>query len=456
MATTNPTRLPKVSELEQFVRETLASEVAVKRLLVEQYLFLEVRARTQSASWVFRYSYGGKKASAGFGRFPGVGLAEARRKAENARVLLTQGVNPVASKRANIATAKLHQQRTVAAAVSEWLASHTKRLTSDKYALQKRARLDDVLNYTKLDTKTTHAVSALGLMPVAKVTTENVTDSLGVLTNRGAHETARRVLGDLTKAFDWARGKGWRAEANPATGVSVILEKPQKKGHRAPEIAELGDIAGALQEAVQNSSIDYYDSRLGLLLLLTGARTGEIRLARWGEVFDLEGEEPRIEIPAERMKKRKEWTITLSKQAVKLLRDMRTNAEKQGVPNEQIFWKYPEPGKRRKGLVCNENAVNGLLVKVGLHDKIVGHGFRKLFSTAAHSSWPYAGLNREKAIELALAHVNTSTVEHVYNKSQYLGERSQLTQWWADCLDHSARGARSGNVIDFRRPAASP
>ena len=453
MATTHPTRLPKVSELEQFVRETLASGVGVRRLLVEQYLFLEVRARTQSASWVFRYSYGGVKASRGFGRFPGVGLAEARKKAEAARLLLTEGVNPIESKRAHVGTAMLHKQRTVAAAVTEWLATNTKTLTSPKYAMQKKARLDDVLNYTKPANGDAGAVYALGKMPVAKVTTENVTDSLAVLTDRAAHETARRVLGDLTHAFDWARGKGWRTEANPATGVGVILEKPKKIEHRA-EVAETGTIAKGLQSAVSAGAMDYYDSRLALLLLLTGARTGEIRLARWDEVIDLDGTQPRIDVPIERMKKRKPWIATLSIQAAGLLRELRANADKQEKPNDLIFWKYPETAKAR-GRVCHENAVNKILEKAGLHKMIVGHGFRKLFSTTAHSGWPYSGINREKSIETALAHVNTSTVEGTYNKSQYLAERFQLSQWWADHLDRVAQEDPAANVVEFKRASTA-
>lgn len=190
-----------------------------------------------------------------------------------------------------------------------------------------------------------------------------------------------------------------------------------------------------------------YDTRLALLLLLTGARTSEIRLATWSEVVDLDGALQRIDVPASRMKKRKAWTIPLSTQAAALVRELRDNASVHGNASPLIFFKYKHTGR---GVVCNENAVNNLLRKAGLHDKVVGHGFRKLLSTAAYSLWPYRGNNRERAIEHSLAHVNTQTVEQTYNKADFLPERLLLLQWWADHLDRVAADA-GGNVIEFKQ-----
>lgn len=386
-----------MSELTRFIAEGMASGKAVRRLLVEQYLFLEVRNRTGAVSWVFRYSFAGVKSSQGFGKFPGVGLAEAREKARHSRELLSKGVNPVEAKRAGLQGAKLRHERTVMFAVEQWLAADTKKLTSPKYAAQKERRLREVLDYS--DTKL--RVRRLGGMPVANTTTENVTDSLGVLVSRGTHETARRVLSDLEKAFDWARGKGWRSEANPCSGVGVTIERVAQVGHRSPDVGDLGGVVRGIRGVMDTGAGDFdYDTRLARLLLLTGARTSEIRLVRWGEVVDLDGAAPRIDVPASRMKKRKDWTIPLSLQAIALVRELRDNAAIQGNTSPLVFFKYKHSCR---GVVCNENAVNNVLIKAGLHDKVVGHGFRKLLSTSAYSLWPYRGNNRERAIEHSLA-----------------------------------------------------
>ncbi len=439
------TRHLQVAELKQFIAETMTGGAAVRRLLVEQYLFLEVRTKTGAASWVFRYSFAGVKSSQGFGKFPGVGLAEAREKARHARELLVRGVSPIEAKRAGLQGAKLRHERTVLFAVAQWLAADTKKLTSPKYAAQKERRLREVLDFSDAKLK----VRRLGGMPVATVTTENVTDSLAVLVSRGTHETARRVLSDLEKAFDWARGKGWRPEANPCSGVGVTIERIAQVGHRAPELADLGAVVQGIRRVMGTGLSEFdYDTRLALLLLLTGARTSEIRLATWDEVVGLDGALPRIDVPASRMKKRKAWTIPLPTQAADLVRELRDNASTYGNESPLIFFKYKHPGR---GVVCNENAVNNLLRKAGLHDKVVGHGFRKLLSTAAYSLWPYRGNNRERAIEHSLAHVNTQTVEQTYNKADFLPERLLLLQWWADHLDRVAAGSESGNVIEFKQ-----
>lgn len=434
-----------VSELTRFIADAMASGKKVRRLLVEQYLFLEVRALTGGVSWVFRYSFAGVKSSQGFGKFPGVGLAEAREKARHARELLTRGINPVEAKREGLQGAKLRHERTVEFAVEQWLAADTKKLTSPKYAAQKKRRLSEVLDYSDAKLR----VRRLGGMPVANVSTENITDSLGVLVSRGTHETARRVLSDLEKAFDWARGKGWRAEANPCTGVGVTIERVAQVGHRSPELVDLGGVVRGIRGVMDTKAADFdYDTRLASLLLLTGARTSEIRLARWDEVVDLDGPAPRIDVPASRMKKRKDWTIPLSKQAVSIVGELRDNAAIHENASPLIFFKYKHSGR---GVVCNENTVNNVLRKAGLHDKVVGHGFRKLLSTAAYSLWPYKGNNRERAIEHSLAHVNTQTVEQTYNLSAFLPERLLLLQWWADHLDRVATGLEVSNVIEFKQ-----
>ena len=456
----DPAKQLTTAELKQFVSDTLASGVSVRRLLVEQSLFLEARARTQSASWVFRYAYGGERsgvkgvkgpqgvrAAMGFGRWPGVGLAEAREKARHARELLSQGVNPVEAKRSGLQTAKQRHIHTVADAVKQWLKGDAEKLTSPKYAAQKERRLLEVLTY-----KRPPDVSPLGDMPVASVRTLDITGSMDVFLRNGrdARDTYRKVISDLEKAFAWARGKGWRDDANPCEGVIGTVHRPAKQGHRAPGIVDLGDIVRGLRAGQCTDTFDY-DTRLALLLLLTGARTSEVRLAQWSEVIALDSDTPRIDVPADRMKKRKAWTVPLSAQAAGLLRELRDNAAQWGDVSPLVFYKYRKTGR---GVVSNENAVNVVLRKAGLHDKVVGHGFRKLFSTAAYSLWPYRGNNRERAIEHSLAHVNSETVEQTYNKSEFLPERLLVLQWWADHLDNAAAGEAAGTVLEFKKVLA--
>ena len=150
-------------------------------------------------------------------------------------------------------------------------------------------------------------------------------------------------------------------------------------------------------------------------LLLTAARTGEMRFARWGEV---RGEKWRI--PAERMKMKLEHVVPLSDQSLAILtkaQPLRTGPEAEAL----LF-----PGFTRHGAL-SENALLALLARAGYFGRQTGHGFRASFSTWAHE----VAEADPDVIEACLAHVKEG-VRGVYNRATYLNKRAELLQAWAD------------------------
>ena len=416
-----------VNGLKQFVKTTNAGE-SIKRLWVSTGLFLEARPASQSASWVLRFAVAGRKASKGYGNFPGVGLAAARALAKADLELLNKGVNPVENKRAKLRASLTQSNRTVRAAMDEWLPISATKLTSEKYAAQRGRRLLQVLDYKP------NALPSLGQSSISTTSREDVSRAIGAL--KSTPETARRVVRDLEKIYEWALSSGWRKEANPCTGVVGTLATAKTVGHRAPDAADLGRVVRALYELPARPGVEYdYGAALAKLLLLTGARTGEVRLAQWSEVIDLEGNEPRLEVPISRMKRRKAWVLPLSAQAVAIVRELKERADTHDVKSPLIFHRCGFTGR---GSTVSENAANDTLKRAGLADVLVGHGLRKLFSTVSHASWPYSSHNRERAIEGALAHATGSAVEATYNKNLYLAERRVLAGWYGDLIERHA------------------
>lgn len=164
--------------------------------------------------------------------------------------------------------------------------------------------------------------------------------------------------------------------------------------------------------------------RLGLkLLLLTLLRTTEVRGARWSEI---NLDEALWVIPAERMKKRREHVVPLSRQAVALIGEIRAKSDNPTYlfPNQQ----------RRKHPIMSENTMLNLVDELGFGDKTTVHGLRSTGSTILHESRKFDSL----AIERQLAHVDGNTVRGTYNKAQYLPERREMLQWWADLLEEKA------------------
>ena len=84
----------------------------------------------------------------------------------------------------------------------------------------------------------------------------------------------------------------------------------------------------------------------------------------------------------------------------------------------------------------SENAVLYALYRMGYHNRTTGHGFRHTASTILNES----GLFSSDAIERQLAHVQGNKVRAAYNHAQYLPERRQMMQWWADYLQGAAGG----------------
>jgi len=169
------------------------------------------------------------------------------------------------------------------------------------------------------------------------------------------------------------------------------------------------------------------------LLVLTAARPGEVRGARWEE-FDLAGAV--WTIPGERMKMGTEHRVPLSRQALAVL-----GAQQLLSSHRDLVFPSPHyPGKS-----LSENTFNSALARLGFKGMATSHGFRAVFSTIANE----AGWNGD-VIERQLAHIERNKVRAAYHRSTYTAERVRLMQWWADLLDQRCTG---GNVVPLQQRA---
>jgi integrase len=154
-------------------------------------------------------------------------------------------------------------------------------------------------------------------------------------------------------------------------------------------------------------------------LIVTAARTEEMRFAMWSEIENWKG--GRIwRISGERMKMEREHVVPISRQGeeiLKLAAAMRTSEDDDAL----IF-----PGFTRHGAL-SENALLALLARAGFFGRQTSHGFRGSFSTWAHE---VAEANPD-VIELCLAHVQ-GDIRGVYNDAKYIPQRRALLQQWAD------------------------
>ena len=167
------------------------------------------------------------------------------------------------------------------------------------------------------------------------------------------------------------------------------------------------------------------------MLALTFVRTGELRGATWQEI-DLAGRIWRI--PAERMKMRSAHIIPLASQTLAVLQELRDlNGD-----SDLVF-----PGANIKSKPISENTLLYALYRMGYHGRATGHGFRSTASTLLNEMG-----YRPDVIERQLAHTEGNKVRAAYNRAEYLPERIEMMQIWADYLDVLKEGQ---NVTPIRR-----
>lgn len=375
-------------------------------------LYLELTA-AGGRYWRLKYRYAGKENRLALGVYPAVGLKDARERATEARKLLAAGTDPGAERKAAKAQAAHDAANTLQTVAAEWM-HHQAGRWGGGTAESIRRSLE------------MHVFPRLGARPLASIRPSDVQTVVKAVEATGAGDTASRVLQRVKAIFRWAVTHE-RIESNPMLDlVPGELLKPRDVTNRAalPE-RELPDFLRMLGTYEGDPTVKHALQ----LLVLTAARPGEVRGARWAE-FDLAGAQ--WVIPAERMKMGAEHRVPLSRQAVAALQ-----AQQPLSGHRDLVFPSPHyPGKP-----ISENTFNSALARMGYKGMATAHGFRAVFSTIANE----ADWNGD-VIERQLAHIERNKVRAAYHRSTYTAERVRLMQWWADLLDQRRDGAGKARV----------
>lgn len=379
-------------------------------------LYLEL-TKAGGRYWRMKYRHSGKEKRLAFGVYPAVGLKDARDLAAAARKALQVGDDPGALRKAEKAKATHEAVNTLEAVARDW-----HKHQASRWEPETAGRI--------LASLATDIFPVLGSRPMVSVKAGEVMAAVKKIEARGSGDQANRVLQRVKAVYRWAVTHE-RIDSNPMLDLvpSEIL-KPREVQHRAAMadrelpafLAKLDAYAG-----------DPHTVQALRLLMLSAARPGEVRGARWAE-FDLEA--ALWVIPAERMKMRHEHRVPLSTQAVQVVRSM----DALSGDRELVF---PSPTYRSKPL--SENTFNSALARMGYKNTATAHGFRALFSTVANEH----GWNPD-VIERQLAHKEQNEIRAAYHRTTYMQDRTRLMQWWADYLD----GRKAGNVIQLPQRAA--
>jgi integrase len=362
-------------------------------------LYLLVK-KSGARFWVFRYKVNGSKLrEAGLGRAGegrnSVRLAEARDKASALFRQVKNGVDPLAARDAARAAAKAAVQEsavkrvTFREAARRFIDGHTPSWRNPKHAAQWGATIETYVN------------PVFGDLPVGDIATAHVLAAVEPIWLTKP-ETASRLRGRIERILDFAKMRGWRLGENPAAWkghLALTLPARSKvrkvEHHAALPWREIGDFMLSLkgQPGVGARALRF--------TILTAARSGEVRGARWSEI-DMSA--ATWVVPADRMKGGREHRIPLSGPAFDILREM-AQVRVSNEPDALVF-----PG-RDAGRPLSDMSLTAVLRRMGLSE-LTAHGFRSSFRDWAAETTAYPA----ELVEMALAHAVGNKVEAAYRR----------------------------------------
>ncbi|CAG4911712.1 tyrosine-type recombinase/integrase [Paraburkholderia saeva] len=399
-----PKRTDPLTEMQ--VRKAKPAEKPY-RLADGKGLYLEV-VPNGSRYWRMKYRFDDKEKRAAFGVYPEVSLAEAREACLKARKQLAAGIDPSAQKKEQKRVRALEAASSFEVVAREWFETQRGGWT-EVYA-------GKVINSLEVD-----VFPKIGGRPIGDVDAPQMLQVLRAIEARGVRETAKRVLQRSRAVFQYGIMTG-RCARNPANDIDTETVLKKNAGVRHMARVKLVEIPQLMRDIAEYQG-DLV-TRLALrFMALTFVRTTEMIQAEWTE-FDEKAAEWRI--PAERMKMRDPHIVPLSRQALKLLDELR----KLNGAERHLF--YSVQGRRP----ISNNTMLYALYRMGYKSRMTGHGFRGLAATVLRE----LGYSRD-VVDRQLAHAERNQVTAAYVHAEYLPERRKMMQHWADHLDALQAGA---------------
>lgn len=362
---------------------------------------------TGSKYWRYKYRFQGEKKLEekvlALGIYPLVTLAEARTKQIEARKLLNNDTDPGIVKKYKKRDRQEAAQNSFEALAREWHANFLSKWTQ-KHAKTIMARLEK------------NIFPWLGGSPISQIAPKELLTVIRRIEERGANETAHRILQSCGQVFLYAIRTG-RAENNPTESLKGALA-PTVTKHHASITDPIG--VGELLRAI-NGYKGFFHTRCAFKLApMLFLRPGELRSLEW-DFVSIDSAE--IRLPAEIMKMRTIHIVPLSTQALNIFKELQPLTG---------HGRYVFPSILTTQKPMSPNTILKALRSLGYTgEQMSGHGFRSTACTLLNER----GWNKD-AIERQLSHQERDKVRAAYNYAEYLPERRKMMQEWSDYLDH--------------------
>lgn len=374
-------------------------------------LYLEVTSKG-SKLWRLKYRFLDKQKKLSIGKYPTITLADARDRREEAKRLLSQGLDPCAVKQ------EIKQE-----ALNE--AANTFEIIAREWHTLKTPEWSQVNAETTLKRLENDIFPVIGKYPIKTITHKMILDMAQTVKERGAHELAKRLIGMCRHIYQHAIITG-RAENNIAEDLKGMIKSAPTKHYAAIEAKDIPKFLHDLEAHRPRLKEQTYLAVK--FMMLTFLRTSEMIGAEWDE-FDFK--EKLWLVPASRMKMKREHYVPLSEQVIDILNQLRNL---HGHP------KYVFPSRNSHDNHMSNNTLLMALRRIGYQGIMTGHGFRSLAMSTIMERLGY----RLEVPDAQLAHAKKGDVARAYQRADFLPDRIQMMQDWADYLD---KAGQSSTVI---------
>ncbi|PSW05043.1 integrase [Photobacterium rosenbergii] len=377
---------------------------------------LQLRVKPNgSKSWQLNYYRPNdkKRTTISFGIYPTVTLAEARKRKDEAKVLIDKGIDPKQQRETVAVTLERKESSIMKNVAAKWFEVKKKSVTAD-YA-------DDIWRSLEM-----HAFPTVGDMCIDDVTAPIMIDALKPLEGKGSLEQVKRVCQRMNEIMDFAVNTGV-IDHNRLSGIRAAFQSPKKNNMPSIEPKNLPEFMKALSYA----NIKIVTRCLIEWQMHTMTRPGEAACMTWNEL-DLENN--LWHIPAERMKKKIAHTVPLTNQAIEILERIKPVSGHR----EHVF-----PADRNPKTHTNTQTANMAIKRMDggkYKGVLVAHGLRSIASTALNDSGEF----EPDLIEKALAHLDKNEVRRAYNRGDYLERRKKVMEWWSDYIDAASNSTCLG------------
>ena len=400
------------------MRHNLLTDAAVKSknkpsgyYLDGRGLYLQI-APKGGRSWLLRYSLNGKSREMGLGSVYDVGLARARELAQQQRELINQGIDPISHRSAVLVQRKAAEVKAAQTSVTfEACAREYHKAHADNW---KNAKHGDQW----INTLTTYVFPVCGQLPVGAVGKAEIHKALLPIWKKKA-ETASRVFQRVRTVLNYGAAKDYCTGLDQEFWEQLKLalganDRARKVEHHAS--CPHAEVAALLSKVKAGTATPVVKLAFEFIVL-TGARSGEARGARWSE-FDVNLST--WIVPGERMKAGREHRVPLSTRAREVLLETR---KLQGIEDHQasngLVFLNP------KSKPYSDMVFTQLMRRMGLEYTM--HGFRATFRTWGMEATQYP----DEMLEFALAHVIGDQTVRAYARSDMVEKRKQLMEDWA-------------------------